>query len=57
MLTFKISLKAGKNITKEFSFLIEGKKGELEEVSTTTKEILKDYQTVNVICLEELEIY
>ena len=59
MLTFKISLKAGKkkNVTSELSFLIEGKKGELEEVNTITKEILKDYQTANVKGLEKLEIF
>ena len=42
LLTFRILLKAGKIIPRELSFLIEGKKGELEEVSATTKEILKD---------------
>ena len=57
MLTFRILLKAGKIIPRELSFLIEGKKGELEEVSATTKEILKDYQIANVKGLEELEIF
>ena len=57
LLTFRILLKAGKIIPRELSFLIEGKKGELEEVSATTKEILKDYQIANVKGLEELEIF
>ena len=56
LLTFKISLKADKINLRKISFLIEGKKGELEEVNTTTKEILKDYQIVNVKDLEELGI-
>ena len=57
LLTFRILLKAGKIVPRELSFLIEGKKGELEEVSATTKEILKDYQIANVKGLEELEIF
>ncbi len=57
LLTFRILLKAGKIIPKELAFLIEGKKGELEEVNATTKEILKDYQIANVKGLEELEIF
>ena len=57
LLTFRILLKAGEIIPRELSFLIEGKKGELEEVSATTKEILKDYQIANVKGLEELEIF
>ena len=57
LLTFRILLKSGEIIPRELSFLIEGKKGELEEVSATTKEILKDYQIANVKGLEELEIF
>ena len=56
LLTFKISLKADKINSRKLSFLIEGKKGELDEINTTTKEILKDYQIENVKGLEELEI-
>ena len=55
MLTFRILLKAGKIIPEELTFLIEGKKGELDEVSAQTKEILKDYQIANVRGLEKLD--
>ena len=55
LLTFRILLKAGKIIPEELSFLIEGKKGELDEVSAQTKEILKDYQIANVRGLEKLD--
>ncbi|MBR4634650.1 hypothetical protein IKO50_07065, partial [bacterium] len=55
LLTFRILLKAGKIIPEELTFLIEGKKGELDEVSAQTKEILKDYQIANVRGLEKLD--
>ena len=57
LLTFRILLKDGKIVPEELAFLIEGKKGELEEVNATTREILKDYQIANVKGLEKLEIF
>ena len=57
LLTFRILLKAGQIVPEELQFLIEGKKGDLEEVSAQTKEILKDYQIANVRGLEKLDIF
>ena len=57
LLTFRILLKEGKIVPEELAFLIEGKKGELEEVNATVREILKDYQIANVRGLEKLDIF
>lgn len=57
LLTFRILMRDNKIDPRELKFLIESKKGEVDEVKPTTREILRDYQIANVRGLEKLDIF